>query len=448
MAFLDNSGLAYFWNKIKSKLSAVAFSGSYSDLTGKPSIPDTSDFVNISGSQTITGKKVFSTSIGVNKAVDLTLNLNNKNMLGAIYLANDNDTAIAFMVNTDKGNDSDSIITYIDKSGIIPRATDSLSLGRSDRKWHEAYINNLHGNADTASSLKTSRTLKIGSKGYSFDGSGNISWTLAEIGAASASHTHSVSDVTGLQTALDGKASSSHTHSGYVTLSGAQTITGTKTFSTLGWGGGTTYNLNSSGGINSANINANGFVRPSASNTYTCGQSTRKWSNCYATTFNGSLADYAEYFEWSDGNPENQDRRGLFVTISDGEKISIAGENDDILGIVSAAPLLVGDCITDEWSGKYKKDIFGAYLPDENGDKIISENYDENQEYISREDRSEWSAVGLLGKLVMPDDGSCVVGGYCKPCSDGSGRASHSIEITRCKVMKRLDETHIKVFFH
>ena len=132
------------------------------------------------------------------------------------------------------------------------------------------------------------------------------------------------------------------------------TITGTKTFSTLGWGGGTTYNLNSTGGINSANINANGFVRPSASNTYTCGQSTRKWSNCYATTFNGSLADYAEYFEWSDGNPENQDRRGLFVTILDGEKISIAGENDDILGIVSAAPLLVGDCITDEWSGKYK----------------------------------------------------------------------------------------------
>ena len=164
MAFLDNSGLAYFWNKIKSKLSAVAFSGSYSDLTGKPSIPDTSDFVNISGSQTITGKKTFSTSIGVNKAVDLTLNLNNKNMLGAIYLANDNDTAIAFMVNTDKGNDSDSIITYIDRSGIIPRATDSLSLGRSDRKWHEAYINNLHGNADTASSLKTSRTLKIGNK--------------------------------------------------------------------------------------------------------------------------------------------------------------------------------------------------------------------------------------------------------------------------------------------
>ena len=56
-------------------------------------------------------------------------------------------------------------------------------------------------------------------------------------------HTHSVSDVTGLQTALDGKASSLHGHAisdvaglqtsldGLVTISTAQIITGAKTFS-------------------------------------------------------------------------------------------------------------------------------------------------------------------------------------------------------------------------
>lgn len=38
------------------------------------------------------------------------------------------------------------------------------------------------------------------------------SQVLSDIGAAAASHSHAISDVTGLQSALDGKASSSHTH--------------------------------------------------------------------------------------------------------------------------------------------------------------------------------------------------------------------------------------------
>lgn len=36
--------------------------------------------------------------------------------------------------------------------------------------------------------------------------------TVAQIGAAAAIHTHTIGDVTGLQTAIDGKASTSHTH--------------------------------------------------------------------------------------------------------------------------------------------------------------------------------------------------------------------------------------------
>jgi hypothetical protein len=39
-----------------------------------------------------------------------------------------------------------------------------------------------------------------------------INQTAAEAGLAAASHTHAISDVTGLQTALDGKAATSHTH--------------------------------------------------------------------------------------------------------------------------------------------------------------------------------------------------------------------------------------------
>ena len=42
----------------------------------------------------------------------------------------------------------------------------------------------LSGNATTATTLQTARTLTIGSTGKTFDGSANVGWTLAEIGAA------------------------------------------------------------------------------------------------------------------------------------------------------------------------------------------------------------------------------------------------------------------------
>ena len=55
--------------------------------------------------------------------------------------------------------------------------------------FHDAY----HPNADT---LTTARTLTIGSTGKTFNGSANVSWSLAEIGAAASSHTHSATDIT------------------------------------------------------------------------------------------------------------------------------------------------------------------------------------------------------------------------------------------------------------
>lgn len=47
--------------------------------------------------------------------------------------------------------------------------------------------------------LLTARKLTIGSTGKNFDGTADVSWTLAEIGAATSSHTHSRSDI-GLST--------------------------------------------------------------------------------------------------------------------------------------------------------------------------------------------------------------------------------------------------------
>ena len=50
---------------------------------------------------------------------------------------------------------------------------------------------NFNGTANiTTANWGTARTITIGSKGKSVNGSGNVSWTLDEIGAAAKSHTH------------------------------------------------------------------------------------------------------------------------------------------------------------------------------------------------------------------------------------------------------------------
>ena len=63
---------------------------------------------------------------------------------------------------------------------------------------------NLIGNASTATKLATARTLTIGSTGKAFDGSGNISWSLSEIGAAASNHTHNFINHLGNVTAETG----------------------------------------------------------------------------------------------------------------------------------------------------------------------------------------------------------------------------------------------------
>lgn len=182
----------------------------------------------------------------------------------------------------------------------------------------------------------------------------------------------------------------------------------------------------------------------------------------YGGTYNSSGADYAEYFEWLDGNPDGEDRAGLFVTL-DGEKICIADNADDyILGIVSGAPTVIGDSYDDQWHGMYETDVFGRlvfgeYVTPErkkrDGTVVVpartvirpkvSEAYRNGEKYIPRSRRPEWAAVGLVGKLVAVDDGTCVVNGYCMPGADGAATAS--VSRTKYRVIARLDESHVKI---
>nr|WP_283610791.1 peptidase G2 autoproteolytic cleavage domain-containing protein [Faecalispora anaeroviscerum] len=204
------------------------------------------------------------------------------------------------------------------------------------------------------------------------------------------------------------------------------------------------------------------------------GTATDALSNAFRVTFDGSVyglsaynttgADYSEYFEWFDGNPDAEDRVGLFVTLT-GEKIKLANDGDYIVGVTSGNPSIVGDHPSESWSERYARDVYGRLVyedinipeeteTDEEGNTInvipehtetrlkANPEYDPTKEaeYQNREKRPEWSTVGMLGKLVVRDDGTCVVNGYCSP-SNGIAMATAS----GYRVIARLDETHIKV---
>jgi len=193
------------------------------------------------------------------------------------------------------------------------------------------------------------------------------------------------------------------------------------------------------------------------------------------STFKSSGADYAEMLEWLDGNVEKEDRTGLFVTLEE-DKIRVATPEDDyILGIVSACPSVCGDVRDDTWGNMHLTTIYGqpileeVEIPErteeivtvsEEGEEVtetvvieqahteirpkLNPEYDNTQEYIPRSERPEWDAVGILGKLVAIDDGSCEENGWCK-VGEG-GIATISEQKTRFRVMKRLDQNHIKIF--
>ena len=164
-------------------------------------------------------------------------------------------------------------------------------------------------------------------------------------------------------------------------------------------------------------------------------------------SYTGTGADYAEMFEWKDGNTSNEDRVGKTVVL-DGDKIRLSTSDDKeetIIGVVSATPVVLGDAQSEKWKEKYATDDYGRYIfeeytqtewieevgneaknfrsyntdkipsdvtvpkdakvtsKDENGDNLkrrkLNSAFDASKTYIPREKRKEFSAIGLVGKL-------------------------------------------------
>ena len=177
-------------------------------------------------------------------------------------------------------------------------------------------------------------------------------------------------------------------------------------------------------------------------------------------------ADYAEYFEWSDDNPKNEDRVGHFVTFdeNDPEKIRYANNDDYILGIVSGMPNVIGNG-DEDWKKRYILDDFGRYIVeefeyeevvdiDEETEEKITEtkigtkwkenpDYDNSKPYVQRKERPEWDAIGMLGVLSVYDDGTCKVNGYCRCGKNGIATSSNS----GYRVIARITNDVVKVVF-
>ena len=162
-----------------------------------------------------------------------------------VFLRNDNTWATITPDNIGAANASHG--THVTYATATPSANGTASVGTSSKVAREDHVHpiqtSVSGNAGTATTLATARTITIGNKGIEFDGSKNITYSLTDIGASAEGHTHdgryyTESEINtkitslqseidadvkveadrakeaeaALQAAIDGKSASSHTH--------------------------------------------------------------------------------------------------------------------------------------------------------------------------------------------------------------------------------------------
>lgn len=433
--------MSALWNYIKSKLSTVATSGSYNDLSNKPTIGNGTVTIKQAG----TSKGSFTMNQSGNTTIELTDN--NTTYSTATQSAN------GLMSSSDKtkldgiatGANKTTVDSALSSSSTNPvqnKVVNSALAGKaSSSHTHSNYASkSIYG--DDAINLGRESGTTIGRKsvaeGYETTASGNFSHAAGRYTVAYGEYSHAGGSET---KALAYQYAIGH-------FNNTTTATASKNYGTS---------------TGSAFVIGNGLYN-SAANSFR----VRDDGYIYATNSTVQTgADYAEYFEWADGNQDEQDRVGYFVTFDEEnqEKIRYANDGDYILGIVSGMPSVIGN--GDEcWKQRYILDEFGRYIPETfeyeetvfdeetNEEKTITctgtkwkENpeYDSTKPYVSRDQRPEWDAVGMLGILSVYDDGTCQVNGYCK-CANG-GIATATDERSGYRVIKRVTDNIVKVVF-
>ena len=242
------------------------------------------------------------------------------------------------------------------------------------------------------------------------------------------------------------------------------------------------YNVNMTDG--GSFINTTGTAFAIGNGTVNISDYTVTKSNAFSVMFDGTVkakstitasttADYAEFFEWLDGNPNEEDRVGYFVTM-DGDKIKIANSDDGyILGVVSGEPFVLGNGDCDTWNGMFLHDEFRrtVYEPAPKIEEILDDEgnptgefeeikgefegtrpklnpeYDHTKTYTSRFDRPEWSPVGMLGVLAVRHDGTAKVNGYVTVADGGIATACDKNTENSYRVIKSNSDSVVEVIF-
>jgi len=146
--------------------------------------------------------------------------------------------------------------------------------------------------------------------------------------------------------------------------------------------------------------------------------------------------------------------------------MTLAAQDQYILGVISATPAVVGGAQGCNWQGMYIRDEWGAVEYEwvdrahetVHHDPAIGEphpqtrmlrerrprlnpEYNPQLPYSPRNERNEWAVVGLLGKLIVRDDGSCKPNGYCRPGANAMATAS----AYGYRVLKRLNRDKVLI---
>lgn len=125
--------------------------------------------------------------------------------------------------------------THVTYASSTPKANGTAAIGSSGEVARADHVHPLQttisGNAATSSKWQNAITLQIGNSSQSLDGSKNVSYTLAQIGAAESGHTHNYA----------GSSSAGGAANSAVKLSSARTINGTSfdgsgNITTANWG--------------------------------------------------------------------------------------------------------------------------------------------------------------------------------------------------------------------
>ena len=116
-------------------------------------------------------------------------------------------------------------------------------------------------------------------------------------------------------------------------------------------------------------------------------------------------ADYADMFEWEDGNPDGDDRVGITVAVASSGRIRPSSEGDipgDVFGVVTGTACMIGNTAWNVWDRKFMKDEHGRTVHRTINGKpgpVMNPEFDESLTYVPRSHRPEWSPIGLVGRI-------------------------------------------------